>query len=224
MTLTQLISDIYSNFKGKASKAPSEGTTKWNDAMAAANILMRAWARDPNVKWNSLFEERTFGTIAAGTQDYSLDDDVLDLADYVYVDNTDGSTTQYSVVKPQQRGLYSQCVYMTGLDGNHEIHFQDTISSGQKEVGGTIRAGIYAIPDDMVDGTDEVPVDDPGWLSKATAAELANAGTSTRPLFPDLIGEANNLYQNMINRNFAAPFDQPNQVANRMPQIGMPNL
>jgi hypothetical protein len=63
------------------------------------------------------------------------------------------------------RDEYTDAVYLAGSD----LVFVDEIAADSQLVGGTISVPGYYMPDDLVDFTDTVPVDDPNWLALAVA-------------------------------------------------------
>lgn len=215
MTLTQLVSDSYLAYRGKLSSVPAAGAEKYNRIVNIANRKQREWAQDTNIDWPSRYEIRTLGTLSTGTQAYDLDDDILRPSDMVNLVTTAGSKRYVGIVKPQQQTRYTQGAYVTGFNPK-QLTFIQTIDSSL--AGTIIKLPCFTMPTDMVNANDLVAVDDPQWLVYAVAAELSRNDYAKEEQYPNLIGQANDLYAKMINDAQTSSFGQPNGVVNAMPQ------
>jgi hypothetical protein len=214
-TVLQVLTDAYIAYRGKSSNIPQPGTDKYNDMLAILNRKQREWWSDPNTDWPSLFQLETVGTLVAGTQIYACDDDFLRPSDYVIVQDSNGNNKYITVVKPAQRTQYTLGCYFSGTQPL-QVTFITTID--ENYAGLTLITPGYIKPDDMVNTTDIVPVDDPNWLVYSVAAELARNDYSKEEQFPNLNGIANNIYQQMVDAAFANGQLQPDGVPNNMPQ------
>lgn len=215
MTLTQLVSDSYLAYRGKLSSVPAAGSEKYNRIVAIANRKQREWAQDSNVDWLSRYETRVLGTLAAGTQTYDLDDDIIRPSDYVILKSTTNQTTYVPLIRPQQQSRYTRGAYVAG-PGAGQLTFIQTIDSSYS--GMSINLPCFTLPVDMSNATDVVAVEDPQWLVYAVAAELARNDYAKEEQYPNLIGQANDIYANMVADSQANSYLQPNGVMNAMPQ------
>ena len=154
--------------------------------------------------------------IAAGVQEYALHRNFFVPSDTATVTTSIQDMT-LGFAKPQER-VYTD-LYISGRSPKM-LTFYNDIESGSQLVGGTLKVPGYYLPDDMVNATDEVPVDDPTWLVYATAAELARNDAAKDDQFANLVGMANELYRKMIDANNAIGFLQGGRVVNNMPVIG----
>lgn len=200
MTLTQLLAQINLAYRGTDDDAPVADTTDYDEWLGTTNRKINEWATDSDNEWSSLFELRDIGTVAAGAQDYDLDDDFDKPADQVIVTTTGGHKVDYRIVKPAERGRYPRTVYISGQDPQI-LTFSDDILSTDQIVGGTISVAGYFVPADLANPSDVVPVDDPYWLVEAVAGELAFNDITYRDKAADLVAKANNLWKKMVRRN-----------------------
>lgn len=212
-----LIQQIHWAYKGNE-RYPTSGN-KYNRYIGIINRKIREWATDPNTSWASLWEDRTFGSVSAGTQAYDLDDDVMGLSDKVYVDRTDGSTVEFPVIKPDERNSYSNAVYMTG-NSPRVLNFNNTIDTDSDLVGGDIRAAVYIMPEELANDADQVIIDSPEWLVYAVAAELSRNDPAKDDQFANLLGMANDFYDKMVTANETNPPGNPNSIPIIQDQIG----
>ena len=206
----------YQRYRGKNTNVPTVGSEKYNLIVATGNQLMRNWARDPSVDWMSRYELRSQGNLSSGLQEYELDDDIIRLSDYVELRNTSNQKRWRSVVKPQDRARVSEGVYTYGRP--LVLTFIDTV--GESLDGFTLYVGCYTMPDAFSNANDEVLVDNPDWLSYATAAELARNDPARDDQFGNLQGIANDLYAQMKAANDSSPFAQSNGAVYNMPTLG----
>ena len=220
-----LIQKAWRAYKGNTSW-PSSGA-KYLEMVMIANDLKNQWALDAKVHWDSLFSQNNnIATVASNTQAYALPTNVFFLSDYIYVLRTDGNLDRFQVVHPEQRndgtfapgtipGDGDPLVYLSGSfkggAGNLMLNFVTLWSQmPTADVGGTIQAGTYVLPADMVNATDVVPVDNPEWLVYAVAAEMARNDPAKEDQYPTLQGIANDFYGKMVKANQGNSWQQPN--------------
>lgn len=215
MTLTQLVSDSYLAYRGKLSSVPAAGSEKYNRIVAIANRKQREWAQDSNVDWLSRYETRNLGTLVAGTQSYDLDSDIMRPSDFVILISPTKQTIYVPSIRPQQRTRYTRGAFITGFNPE-QLTFIQTIDSSY--AGMTINLPCFTLPPDMFTPTSLVAVEDPQWLIYAVAAELARNDYAKEEQYPNLIGQANDIYANMVADAQANSHLQPNGVMNAMPQ------
>jgi len=152
--------------------------------------------------------------IKTGIQSYKLHRNFLTPSDKVLV--TSGTQTyEYGLSNPQER------VAATYLSGRNPkvITFVNTIESTNQSVGGVLSVPAYYKPDDIVNATDLVAVDNPEWAVYVVASELARNDPAKEDQFSTLLGIANDLYIKMVSANFNIGFLQGGTVYNNMPQI-----
>lgn len=215
----ELLNQIYYAYRGKgASRVPVWGSEKAATAIAIANRKQKEWARDAYHRWSSLFDVRNVGTVNTSTFAYNMTTDLLTNSDYVYVDRIGGSRSEYPVVLPHQRDRYPQGFYVSGRNPKVLNWNGTNIDSGLN--GGTLRLAGYFLPEDIVDPTDYVSVDDPNWLVYATAAELARNDPAKDDQYANLQGMANDLYTNMKVADSFTGYEQPNVIGSNMPRLG----
>lgn len=216
MELQTLISNVYRAYKGKSSKAPSSGTSDYNDVLSLINQKQEEWARDPYVSWRSLYRERESGTIISGIQEYELEEDFHRAAEYIYVDVDDNREERFPVITPSNANIHNRSVFIVG----RTLYFTDDIKEDDSIVDGTLRVPQYILPEDLSDSRDETAVDDPYWLIESVAAELARNDPAKERHFPNLIAMANDKYQKMKTENEILPYRQRNAAVSEMPATG----
>jgi len=215
MTGQELLIQAYIAYRGKGqSRVPAWGTEKANTAISIANRKQQEWARESFHRWNSLFSIKTVGTIDTAQDTYALPAGFMGNSDFAKVTKTDGSKIEYPVVLPQQRDQFDQALYILGSN----IVFAQDIDTGID--GGTLKLAAYYMPEDIVEATDPVAVDDPNWLVYALAAELARNDPARDDQVGNLVAQANDLYQKMIVNNAFSGYLQPNRIETNMPTIG----
>lgn len=152
--------------------------------------------------------------IKTGIQSYKLHRNFLTPSDKVLVSTT-SQTYEYGLSNPQER---TAAAYLSGRNPK-VITFVNAIESTNQAVGGALSVPAYYKPDDIVNATDLVAVDNPEWAVYAVASELARNDPAKEYQFATLLGIANDLYQKMVAANFNIGFLQGGTVYNNMPQI-----
>lgn len=217
-----LMQQAHIAYKGN-NRVPAVGDDKYERYLAIANRLIRMWAKDPVVKWSSLWTEIDLDTvITIDVQAYDFETSVMRVSDNVYL--TDGAggakVDEYHVYKPQERDIHgSKVCYVTGV-APLRLNFNDDIDADFPHLGKTIQVAVYNTPDALEDETDAIPVDNPDWLVYALAAELARNDPAKEDQFPNLIGLANEEYRRMVDGNILSPYDQTRAAEPRMPAMG----
>ena len=215
MTLSQVVSESYLVYRGKLSSVPAVGSEKYNRIVSIANRKQREWVQDSNVDWLSRYEMRVLGTLTTGNQEYDLDNDIMRLSDYVIITDLQGNKRYIQTLRPQVISRYKSGCYISG--GNpQQLNFVTPIDSSFN--GFALTVPCFTIPADMTTPTSVVSVEDPNWLIYATAAELARNDYAKEEQYPNIIGQANDLYKNMVADAQANGFLQINSVTNNMPQ------
>lgn len=228
-------------YKGN-SNWPSSTEAKGLMYIAIANRLLDEWAIDPNVLWFSLWQQITLTpTIASTTsQTFQLPNTAFYLSDSVNVllppPYTAGTFDTFQVVHPNRRNDFNNSIGLTGGNAGNKAVYVTGSSAGRAsnlvvnfvepfadyQVGGTVSLGVYAMPNQLINDTDIIPVDDPQWLVWMTASELARNDPSKQDQVPNLIGMANQSYGKMVTGNQGNSFEQPNSpFVYNMPNPGM---
>lgn len=206
MTAAQLVAATILKATGKTSTATS-GDTKWTKVLGIANDLIKTWADEPDVDWESLYNpEYSIGTVTA-TDTFAIDtDDVRKLSDKkndrIRIVHTDGITyTDYETVPANRLKYIDEGKFCARIGDN--LVFNKAFVSTDPEFGGDIQAPIYSHPTTLSDDADVVAVDTPNWLVYRTAAEYVRNDITRQNQYPNLVAEANQLMLKMKEANEA---------------------
>lgn len=198
-------------------KAPTfiAGDKKYEKIVALGNLKIDEWAREAD--WKSLYDSKyQVGSISA-TDTYELDDDIEKVTaapgDYVVIRTSDGDI-RYETVTPERlkTSIGNYCAFY-----GRNLVFNKVFSSDSKEFGGSILAPVKIRPEKLTSAGSTVPVDDPNWLVKITAAEWVRNDTVRQNQYPNLVAEVNALMENMKEANEEA---QVNEILVEMPHLG----
>jgi hypothetical protein len=215
MTITEAVSDTYLKSTGKPTP-PAAGTRKYNQIIGLLDYYQRRWAREPGVNWNSLYDPAfSLGNVTA-TDTFDLDTSSIrnlstKLGDAVRIVWTNGTSyTDYDLISHDALSGFSSGVTRQSPIGTYATRmgntlvFNHTFVSGNSQFGGEIFVPAYIFPDEInADNpdTDEVQVDDPDWLVTRVAAEYVRNDITRRQRYPELLAEANEIMQRMIDDN-----------------------
>lgn len=221
-----LIQKAWVHYKGNTSW-PAPGNPKYLRCVMLFDSILKWYAKDANIRWDSLFTTRTAGPITAGSQAYDIDSDIFYLSDWVYVLRTDGNTDRFKVVHPEARNTSFNAigsiasdegdpvVYLTGSSqdegSNLTINFETPWENmSAADIGGTIQFGCYVLPAAPSNPGDVIPINDPEWAVQRLAAELARNDPAKQDQFGPLDTQAERLYKSMVIANQGNSFQQPN--------------
>lgn len=193
MTLSDLVTQVWTAYKGKGEKAPSSGTDKYTNLVNIANRKIAEWARDPNVTWDSLYDFRSNGTISAALT-YNLDTDCIRPSDEVILQISATQTVELPIVKPHQRDYYLTSVQLFG-NNPKQLRFTEINDAW---IGADLVLPGYYLPSTLTAASDVIPVDIPEWLVYATAAELARNDPAKEDQVANLAGQAAEIYRQMV--------------------------
>lgn len=205
MTLQELINAVMLKATGKATiLAPNN--PKWNKIKGIANYYQHAWLHEPGVHWNSRYERaRQIGTIS-NTDEYELDDDILEIStaygDNIYVDCRDGQRREFQLVEYNDLDNHRFGNFCAKI-GN-KLVFASKFAEDDPCYGGALHAPIYADIEDLENGDDDVVVDNPYWLVTICAAEYIRNDIVKQNQYGNPLEEANNLMKRMIRDNRAS--------------------
>lgn len=215
MDTQTFIDSVYLKATGKK-KTLTSADTPYAKILAIGNRLIRQWAQEPDVDWNSLYNPslaltatvtatNTFPLAAASTIRKISDA----RGDFVRIHWTDGiNFTDFQVVPADTLKRYSTSANVCAQVGS-SLQFARTFVSTDSEYGGTIKVPVYLYPDTLVasdPGSGEsttVPVDDPEWLVIMSAAEYVRNDITKQNQYPNLVAEGNQYMQRMIDDNNA---------------------
>lgn len=224
MTTSDLVAAVYLKATGKRSTLTSSDE-KWLKILAIANDKVDEWQNTPNVDWSSLYNPSLSfsGTITA-TDTFAIPSTVRKISDtrgdFVRIYWTDGTTyTNFEVVPADRLKDYttitdditstsSSAANVCAQVGTNLV-FARTFATTDSEYGGTIKAPVYLYADTLVSATPgagettTVPVDIPRWLVYACAGEYVRNDITKQNQYPNLVQEANELLQRMIDDNDA---------------------
>jgi hypothetical protein len=210
MTVTEAIAATYLLATGKAT-APSSGTAKYTKILALLNIFTQNWATEP-VMWASLrstFTVTSPATVTA-TDTFAIPATVGKISeqegDYVRINHANGTDQSTYTIVPIER-LYDDGPTINNAGGPYcavsgsNLIFPVAFTSTSPQFGGTVKIPGYAIPATLTDGADVIQVDDPYWLCYMAAAEYIRNDITRVQQYGNLIAQANNSMNNMINAN-----------------------
>lgn len=192
------------------------GDKKYSKIIAIANLKIDEWAREAD--WRNLYDPKyQVGTISA-TDTYELDDDVEKVTatygDYILV-RKDGRDTKHLTVAPDKLKMYDTGNYCAFI--GRSLVFNRTFTTDDEVFGGTILAPVKLYPEKLTSASSTVPVSDPNWLVKITAAEWVRNDNVRQNQYPNLVAEANALMEKMKEANDEA---QNSEVTIAMPPVG----
>lgn len=200
MTRDQFIQKAYFAATGKAT-APTSGN-KYDALILSGNMFIEQWQNEPNIDWKSLYRKESVGTISASDR-ISVDLDEIrklstDPNDKVVLTSTDGTETEYDIVKPNQLANHTKCCALMG----EELVFSEAFDSDSQWIGATVTAPYYTFAEQMTSANDEVPVDQPLWLVYMTAAEFVrNNDYIKQGQYSNLIAMAQDVMNSMKKNN-----------------------
>lgn len=193
MTLTDFIAKAYLIATGEVTTLSSTDDD-YKKLLSIANTNQHDWATEPGVDWSSLYDPSVeIGTVSA-TDTFDLDDSIRVISqkegDFVRIVDSSDSTKyyDYQTVEPNQLKRFDTGNYCARIGST--LKFNRAFTSDDPEFGGTITVPAYTTPDDLVNATDDVAVDDPNWLVYMTAAEYVRSDIVLRDQYPNLVAKA----------------------------------
>ena len=192
------------------------GDKKYEKIVAIANLKIDEWAREAD--WKNLYDPKySIGTIST-SDTYEIDDEVEKLTaaygDYIIIQK-DGREYRYQTVAPEKLKMYDHGEYCAVVGRN--LVFNRTFTSDDPVFGGTILAPVKLYPEKLTSAGSTVPVTDPNWLVKITAAEWVRNDNVRQNQYPNLVAEANALMEKMKEANDES---QVSEVTIAMPPVG----
>lgn len=202
MNQSDFVQNAYLTAFGKVKDFTPEDA-KYRKTIAVANIKIGDW--EAEYPWDSLYEPRRLVGNISSTDTYELDDDIRLISstegDVIEIKLLGGNTIQYETVSQDQLKKYKYGKYCAKIGRN--LVFNKVFTTADPEFGGSIYAPIYRFAERLTGPSSIVPVDDPNWLVKITAAELVRTDTVNQNQYPNLVNEANALLNSMKLANSA---------------------
>ena len=179
------------------------GDEEYDAIVATGNMKIDEWANETD--WSSLYDpEVEVGTVTAGTKRFELPDELrtisTSIGDNIIIRTSNGQEFGYDLAKPESLWQYGGSA--VAKQGN-SILFPRAFEQGSQQVGGTLYVPGYVYPDKLTSPGSTVPVDDPNWLVKITAAEIVRKDIVNQGQYSNLVAEANALMDNMKRNNEA---------------------
>lgn len=204
MNTRQLVSAVILKATGKVRNLP-DTDKKYQKIVGIANMYIPVWQSEPNVDWQSLYEPSYFVGTLSTEQSYDIDTSEVAKVSNILGDTIkvrkDGQVREYTTVPPEQAGIYKgqDCCIIAG----HKLVFIDTIRNDDPMLGGKIEIPVYLKASLLTGASSIIPVDNPMWLVTICAAEYARNDILLQNQHGNLIEEANQLMQKMIENNSA---------------------
>lgn len=205
MNKLDAITEAYLLATGKASP-PAEGTTKRSSLAALAVKFNRDWQIEPDVEWDSLYDWVGAGK-AKATDTYELDEEINFIStdgqreeNYVYILTLDGQKIGFKTVRPRDLKRYPHGNAVAKISENR-IKFSRVFTADEQAFGGSIFVPAITKLDDLENDDDDVLIDDPLWLPARMAAQFVLPNSQLNYLYEDLLDQANEKMEAMIDRN-----------------------
>lgn len=204
MILSELVPAVILKATGKVT-ALTPTDTKYQKVLGIANFYIQSWSNTKNVDWLSLYNRKTnIGTVT-GTDTFALPNTLRKISDtsgdFVQVINGT-NVANYNVVPAEKLGLYDEgsnvCAQI-----KRDLVFRTAFSADSPLYGATIYVPGYEYAQGLANDTDTVPVDIPEWLVLVTAAEYIRNDITKQNQYPNIIAEANEMLERMIDDNDA---------------------
>lgn len=200
MTTDELVSNVILTATGELSTAVF-GDDDYKKVVQLANMRIDGWQKEDN--WTSLYDPGVdCGTIST-TDTYDLDSSIRvisnDPADEVQILRTDGKTSSYKTVSPDELKYYPNGNFCARIGDT--LVFNNAFTTDSPEYGGALKVPAFLYADHLVKATDTVPVDDPNWLVYIVAADWAMVDNTLAQNVPQLVAQANDLMTGMQKNN-----------------------
>ena len=202
MTRLEAITEAYLIATGKTT-LPAEGSSKRNKLTGLAKKLYRDWQVEKGVEWSSLYAVVSGGTVSA-TDTFELDTDINFISkqegNFVRIRTAPNSYVNYILCKPQQLYQYRDGNYVAKVADN-SVKFSKAFTASDSVFGGTIEVPAIIKLDDINSDTSEILIDNPQWLPARLAAQYVFNDRQLNYLYDDLLADANDMMQGMIDQN-----------------------
>lgn len=199
MLRSEFIQKVYFKATSKPT-APTSGTKKYNQIVAAGEYYTDSWLHTPNVEWTSLFDFFSLAALVTATDTFALSATIRKVSqqegDTIKIVHTDGVETEYELIPADrlQEYKYENAVAVVGRN----LVFASAFTADSPQLGGTIVVPAYGYATFPTDDAEDITVDDPYWLVTMCAAEFVRNDLTRQSQYPNLVAEANQLMQKMI--------------------------
>ena len=212
--MSEALNKISHALRGIDDEAPTFGDEEAIYWLSVLNSKKDEYAQDIKQRWADTFDVRTLSaTIASDTQEYDLDADFMAPSDEVYIDDTTGERSYFTVRKPQQRSRFGHSEVYIRSNNPKKLVFTRNIDATSSFIGGNIIVPGYYRPEDMTAEDDVLPFSDPNWAVMAAAAEIAFNDVVYETKAADLTEKANDLYRKMAQANRALTYANGRRAA-----------
>jgi hypothetical protein len=208
MLTTDAIQKTYLFATGKTTTLTSS-SRKYSKILTLLDTAQQDWFNEPGVVWNSRRVIATLDSTISTESSYELiDTDTGEAVNYIsdfegdpiIVTHTDGTTTEYTTVPPDQlqnRGSHNVCAIYGG-----NLVFPEAFTATSPQYGGTITVPSYQVPDELeATASEELVVDNPLFACYAAAAEYVRPDLVLGAQYGNLIAKAKPLMDRMLQEN-----------------------
>lgn len=180
--------------------APPQTSPKYQASLAIADSMQKLWADEPEVEWNSLFQQTTLSATVSTNSTVPLDlaiDNIVKREGYpiLITAPTGGDPKRFDVINQTQ--LYEYRYKDAAAQVGRNLIFSRAFDATDAFIGGTIQVPTYGFVPDIQFSTDYVVVDKPMWLVYMIAAELVRNDVVKRPEYNNLLTLADQVMQKM---------------------------
>ncbi len=198
MIRSDFIQKVYWKATGKPT-APTSGTKKYNQIVAAGEYYTENWQNENNIEWQSLYDFFSLAATVTATDTFALSATIRKVStqegDTIKIVHTDDRETEYTLIPADrlQEYKYENAVAVVGRN----LVFSSAFTADSPQFGGTIVVPAYGYATFPSDDADPITVDDPNWLVTICAAEFVRNDSTRQNQYPNLIAEANELMKKM---------------------------
>lgn len=204
MTTSELVAAVILKATGKR-RDLQQSSAKYQKIFGIANLYIQAWQNEPNVDWMSLYDPEADGGVLGAGRSHELDIEGLHKisdtpSDVIAITNGDYAV-EYQTVPADQLKRYEGMNVCAQIGDS--LWFAKEFTPDSVEYGGQVKVPIFKKAPLLVDSASVVPVDNPLWLVTISAAEYVRTERDQEHQYPNLVNEANQLMQKMIDNNGA---------------------
>lgn len=172
---------------------------KYQRIFDIGNQIINEWENEPNVDWASLYEPQLeIGTTQEKVRSYEMPSEVRKLSnafgDPVILKDLNGRHHHYDIVAADQLARFEGGKYCA-------IAGDNLILASDPKPNYSILVPAYMYAEKLINSSSQVPVDNPQWLVVRSAAEFARNDIMLQAQYGNLIAEANQLMEKMIENN-----------------------
>lgn len=224
MLLSEAISQISYILRGTDDDAPVSGTEEHTYWLSFLNRIKNGYFQDVVQTPSEAYSVESLGTItASATPSYNLDATFIAPSgdgdsSGVYVVTTSDQRINFTLIKPEQRSVERQEVYIAGTNPE-KLYFSNEIEATDQIVGGELFVAGYYMPADLADDADVLPFSYPDWAVLATAAEIAYNDIVYEDRADGISARAEEAYRKMTNKKRRGTYGQPRRTPSLVSRI-----